>query len=107
MPRGPTAPVSETRWDFHQKGKEVRSILCFFVLFLSTAAPADDVRRVAFAVQPEVAFQELSPDHCWFHARAAAIPGMGKDGMPRVVMTLQKHLRVSDYYSGEWGDANG
>jgi hypothetical protein len=29
----------------------------------------------------------------WFHPRAAAIPGS-------VVMTIQKHLKISDYYSG-------
>lgn len=36
----------------------------------------------------------------WFHPRVAAIPGIGVDGGPTVVMTLQKHLKVSDYYSG-------
>jgi hypothetical protein len=48
----------------------------------------------------EVVRRELSPDFCWFHPRAAAIPGAGRDGMPAVVLTLQKHLKVSDYYSG-------
>ena len=80
----------------------MRGVLSLVFVCLSTVSLADDISRVPFSVQPEVALQELSPDHCWFHARAAAIPGMGKDGMPRVVMTLQKHLRVSDYYSGEW-----
>ena len=36
----------------------------------------------------------------WFHPRVAAIPGAGADGQPAVVLTLQKHLQVSDYYSG-------
>jgi len=35
----------------------------------------------------------------WFHPRAAAVPGKGKDGAPLAVMTLQKHLQVSDFYS--------
>lgn len=39
-------------------------------------------------------------DFIWFHPRVAAIPGAGKDGGPAVVMTLQKHLQVSDFYSG-------
>jgi hypothetical protein len=39
-------------------------------------------------------------DWMWFHPRVAAVPGMGKDGAPLVVMTLQKHLVVSDFYSG-------
>ena len=32
----------------------------------------------------------------------AAVPGAGRDGLPAVIMTLQKHLFVSDYYSGLW-----
>jgi hypothetical protein len=46
--------------------------------------------------------QELSPKFCWFHPRVAAIPGAGRDGRPAVVMTLQRHLHVSDFYSGLW-----
>ena len=55
-----------------------------------------------FTVKLEVAEQALTPEFCWFHPRAAAIPGAGKDGKPAVVMTIQKHLKVSDYYSGMW-----
>jgi hypothetical protein len=36
----------------------------------------------------------------WFHPRAAAIPGRTPSQRPQVVMTIQKHLDVSDYYSG-------
>ncbi len=36
----------------------------------------------------------------WFHPRAAAVPGAGEGGAPAVVMTLQQHLHVSDFYSG-------
>src|SRR5690606_5268454 len=32
--------------------------------------------------------------------RAAAIPGFGEAGKPAVIMTIQKHLVVSDFYSG-------
>lgn len=46
----------------------------------------------------------------WYHPRAAAIPGYGKEGKPAVVMTLQQHLHTSDHYSGmsilrsdDWG----
>lgn len=69
----------------------------------STASGQDaPVRRVDFRVQLDVARQELNPGFCWFHPRAAAIPEAGRNGQPAVVMTLQKHLRVSDYYSGLW-----
>ena len=53
-----------------------------------------------FQVQAEAIRRELSPDFCWFHPRAAALPGLGKDGQPAVIVTIQKHLGVSDYYSG-------
>ena len=48
----------------------------------------------------DVIKRELSPDFCWFHPRCAAVPGAGRDGHPAVVLTLQKHLKVSDHYSG-------
>lgn len=62
--------------------------------------PFGKTKPLPFEVQAEVAHQELRSDFCWFHPRAAAIPGVGKDGMPSVIMTIQKHLVVSDYYSG-------
>lgn len=55
---------------------------------------------LGFTVQLDVARQELHPDWCWFHPRAAAIPDHGQDGGPAVVMTIQKHLEASDHYSG-------
>jgi len=48
----------------------------------------------------DVVKRELSPDFCWFHPRCAAIPGAAPGGKPAVVLTLQKHLKVSDHYSG-------
>ncbi len=39
-------------------------------------------------------------DFCWFHPRLATIPIIDNNGYPRILMTLQKHLMVSDYYSG-------
>ena len=55
-----------------------------------------------FAVKVDVARQELDPGFCWFHPRVAAVPGAGRNGNPAVIMTIQKHLKVSDYYSGMW-----
>jgi len=62
----------------------------------------EEPRPLGFTVKLEVVRQALTPEFCWFHPRAAANPGLGKDGKPAVVMTLQKHLKVSDYYSGMW-----
>jgi len=56
----------------------------------------------SFTVKVDVARQELNPGFCWFHPRVAAVPGAGRDGNPAAIMTIQKHLKVSDYYSGMW-----
>jgi hypothetical protein len=56
--------------------------------------------RLPFSVETQVAHRELNPGFCWFHPRVAALPGFGKEGRPAVIMTIQKHLAVSDHYSG-------
>lgn len=52
-----------------------------------------------FSVKLETVMKHDDGKFLWFHPRAAAIPGEA-GGKTRVVMTLQKHLKVSDYYSG-------
>ena len=46
-----------------------------------------------FTVKLETVMKHDDGKFLWFHPRAAAIPG-------GVLMTIQKHLKVSDYYSG-------
>ncbi len=53
-----------------------------------------------FEARSGAVFKELNAKSCWFHPRVAALPAFGKDGRPAVVMTIQKHLGVSDHYSG-------
>ena len=55
---------------------------------------------VPFKVHASAVFKELNAKSCWFHPRVAAMPGHGIAGQPAVVMTIQKHLGVSDHYSG-------
>lgn len=55
-----------------------------------------------FSVKLDVVKQELNPEFCWFHPRVAAVPQAGRDGLPAVIMTIQKHLAASDHYSGLW-----
>jgi hypothetical protein len=64
------------------------------------AAQERPVEPPGFRVKLDVVKQELSPQFCWFLPRTAAIPGAGRDGLPAVLLTLQKHLSVSDHYSG-------
>ena len=55
---------------------------------------------VSFGVTLSTAVQRDADDWIWFHPRAAAIPNPSDPGQPTVLMTIQKHLMVSDYYSG-------
>ncbi|HDP34630.1 MAG TPA: hypothetical protein ENN29_05915 [Candidatus Hydrogenedentes bacterium] len=66
--------------------------LCLFFAGVSAAQP--------FEISLDTVLEHDDGAFLWFHPRAAAIPGAGKDGAPAVVMTLQKHLQVSDFYSG-------
>ncbi|MBL8177261.1 MAG: hypothetical protein JNK48_21480 [Bryobacterales bacterium] len=57
---------------------------------------------LSFRIQREIPLRHAGPDFCWFHPRVAAIPGAGKQGKPRIVMTLCRHLDADDHYSGLW-----
>ncbi len=52
-----------------------------------------------FTVKLETVMKHDDEKFLWFHPRVAAIPS-AKRAFPTVVMTIQKHLRVADYYSG-------
>ncbi len=52
-----------------------------------------------YTVKLETVMKHDDGQFLWFHPRAAAIPITGRAG-PAVVMTIQKHLKISDYYSG-------
>jgi len=78
------------------------AMLCLFLLGIARAEEnTSSVPRLAFEVKLDTVLEHDDGKFLWFHPRAAAIPGFGKSGQPAVVMTLQKHLKVSDYYSGE------
>jgi hypothetical protein len=80
----------------------ISSVTMCGLLSWASSALADENRasQPPFTTRADVAYQELSPEYCWFHPRAAALPGQGKEGQPGVIMTIQKHLGVSDHYSG-------
>lgn len=43
-------------------------------------------------------------ERCWCHPRVGIVPGAGKDGLPRVVMTMNTmHLEGSDVFKGMYG----
>lgn len=78
----------------------------FFALWsLPLVTESAEIPTAGFEVSAEPVFQELSASFCWFHPRAAAMPGYGtenpdKSRNPAVVITIQKHLSADDHYSG-------
>ena len=71
-----------------------------FCLSMSTASLTTlQAQTLPYEVKLDVMHQELSSDFCWFHPRIAAIP-LADSETPIVICTLQKHLGVSDHYSG-------
>lgn len=57
-------------------------------------------RPLGFEIKLDTVLQHDDGEFLWFHPRVAAVPGTRADGPPEVIMTLQKHLRTSDHYSG-------
>jgi hypothetical protein len=74
-----------------------RCILSATLLLALTCSSTGLAEELDFTVKREVVLQHDDGKWLWFHPRVAAIPGPER---PAVVMTLQKHLQVSDYYSG-------
>ncbi|MBI2433850.1 MAG: exo-alpha-sialidase [Candidatus Hydrogenedentes bacterium] len=68
-------------------------------LVLGVAAAAMTA-RAEFETPLETILKHDDGQWLWFHPRAAAVPGQGKEGAPLIVLTLQKHLQISDYYGG-------
>jgi hypothetical protein len=66
---------------------------------LAAAAPAAEP-PLDFQIRLEVPLKHDDGQFLWFHPRAATLPPRRPGEPPAVIVTLQKHLRVSDYYSG-------
>lgn len=66
---------------------------CFLSLLLVLPRGVIAVEPPDFTVKLETVMKHDDGQFLWFHPRAAAMPG-------GVMMTIQKHLKVSDYYSG-------
>lgn len=71
--------------------------LLLLALLAFTARAAEP--SLDFTVKLETVLKHDDGKFLWFHPRAAAIPGTNP-AAPAAVMTIQKHLKVSDYYSG-------
>ncbi len=73
----------------------------FFAAFaLAVGATETAEPPLDFQVRLETPLKHDDGQFLWYHPRAAAIPPAQPGGEPTVVLTLQKHLRISDYYGG-------
>jgi hypothetical protein len=78
----------------------MKPLVLLAALLPALASAAGSNQPLDFQVRVETVLKHDDGRFLWYHPRVAAIPGAGKDGKPAVLMTLQKHLRVSDHYSG-------
>jgi len=87
------------------------SLLCVGTLLFAThvdsttlpARAADgnrSVPSVGIDVELSTIMEHNDGEFLWFHPRVSPLPGLGTNGRPAAIMTFQKHLFVSDYYSG-------
>ncbi|MCK5860958.1 MAG: exo-alpha-sialidase [Candidatus Hydrogenedentes bacterium] len=74
--------------------------VCFFLSITVGLCSAFPVGAESFSITLDTVVEHDDGAFVWFHPRVTAIPGAGKEGAPAVLMTLQKHLQVSDFYSG-------
>ena len=64
------------------------------------AALRSDIKTLDFQIERQTVLEHDDGKFLWFHPRVAAIPAADDTRPPTVLMTLQKHLHTSDYYSG-------
>ncbi len=77
----------------------MKHLITLLLPFTTAIHAADAPAPVNFTVKLETVMKHDDDKFHWFHPRAAAIPARDGGG-PSVVMTIQKHLNISDYYSG-------
>ena len=80
----------------------MKRTLPIYAALLTALMPALDAAGpapVGFTVKLETVMKHDDDKFHWFHPRAAAFSVAGQ-AEPAVVMTIQKHLIISDYYSG-------
>ena len=81
----------------------MKSLSCLFIVFLvcvATHGNASEPKIVPFDVKLTTIMEYNGGDYLWFHPRLSPLPHDGENGKTAAIMTFQKHLFVSDYYSG-------
>lgn len=78
----------------------MRTTLLAWMSLVLAGGPAIADEPLRFTVKLDTVLEHDDGKFLWFHPRVAVVPKAGRDGKPAALMTLQKHLRTSDHYSG-------
>ncbi|MDA7921622.1 glycoside hydrolase [Verrucomicrobiales bacterium] len=78
------------------------AFLCLLLSVFAVDSICAEPVKLPFEIEVETILTREDPasSHLWFHPRIAVIPNEEKSGNPEVVMTLQKLLGKSDFFSG-------
>ena len=78
------------------------SVLVGIVLAMQTGAQGveESARPLEYSIKLDTVITHDDGKFLWFHPRVAAVPAQDAASVPTVVMTIQKHLHKSDFYSG-------
>ena len=98
-PQNASGLSNRSKWSGLLNRAFVWSLLAISLVFPACGLTTLQAQTLPYEVKLDVMHQELSSDFCWFHPRVAAIP-VTDSTTPIVICTLQKHLGVSDHYSG-------
>ncbi len=80
-----------------------RFLFCYFLFSVFTAAATcREPERVSLEIEVETIMKREDPASrsLWFHPRVALVPPLVEGENPEMVMTLQKLLGKSDFFSG-------
>src|SRR5262245_19044186 len=78
-----------------------RTTCCLALLVALLCVAGEEVKKpLDYTIKVETVMKHDDGKFLWYHPRVAALPGLGRDGRPRMVMTIQKHLHADDHYSG-------
>lgn len=85
--------------------KQMTFIILILVGFFGCSAKnkqqSEHIDLPDYKINLEVVTKHWDGEFNWTQARVAAIPGLGRNGQPRLIMTMQKwFVAHSDYYSG-------
>ena len=75
-------------------------IVCLSNIGSNIAIGQEQSNELSYEVKVDTVIKYTSKDFRWLHARVAAVPRAGCNGKARVVMSIQKELRLDDFYSG-------